>query len=80
MASDLCGDTDVYNVALKTTCVHVSLSVINEHAPLKTKWIKKEQVPYMNSKLRKTIHQRNIWRNKHFKNKRDKFSRQNYVK
>ena len=56
------------------------LSVLNEHAPLKTKWIKKEQVPYMNSELRKAIHQRNMWRNKHFKNKRDKLARQNYVK
>ena len=58
----------------------VFLSVLNEHAPLKTKWIKKEQVPYMNSELRKAIHQRNMWRNKHFKNKRDKLARQNYVK
>ena len=24
-------------------------SVLNEHAPLKTKWVKNEQVPYMNS-------------------------------
>ena len=55
-------------------------SVLNEHAPLKTKWIKKEQVPYMNSEFRKAIHQRNMWRNKHFKNKRDKLARQNYVK
>ena len=36
------------------------LSVLNEHAPLKTKWIKKERVPYMKSELRKAIHQRNI--------------------
>ena len=56
------------------------LSVLNEHAPLKTKWIKKEQVPYMNSELRKAVHQRNMWRNKHFKNKRDKLARQNYAK
>ena len=55
-------------------------SVLNEHAPLKTKWIKKEQVPNMNSELQKAIHQRNMWRNKHFKNKRDKLARQNYVK
>ena len=45
------------------------LSVLNEHAPLDSAWIKKEQVPYMNSELRKAIHQRNMWRNKHFKTK-----------
>ena len=56
------------------------LSVLNEHAPQKTKWIKKDQVPYMNSELRKTILQRNMWRNRYFKNKRDKDARQNYVR
>ena len=35
-------------------------SVLNEHAPVQTKWIKKDQVPYMNSELRKAIHQRNM--------------------
>ena len=55
-------------------------SVLNEHAPLKTKWVRNEQVPYMNSELRKTIHQRNMWRNKYFRNKSDKHARKNYVK
>ena len=56
------------------------LSVLNEHAPLKTKWVRNEQVPYMKSELRKTMYQRNMWRNKHFRNKSDKYARQNYVK
>ena len=34
----------------------------------------------MNSELRKTIYQRNMWRNKHFRNKSDKYARQNYAK
>ena len=34
----------------------------------------------MNSELRKTILQRNMWRNRYFKNKRDKDARQNYVR
>ena len=55
-------------------------SVLNEHAPLKTKWVRNEQVPYMNSELHKTIHQRNMWRNKYFRNKSDKHARKNYVK
>ena len=54
-------------------------SVLNEHAPLKTKWVRNEQVPYMNSELRKTIHQRNMWWNKYFRNKSDKHARKNYV-
>ena len=56
------------------------LSILNEHAPPKIKWIIKEQVPYMNSELRKTILQRNMWRNRYFKNKRDKDTKQNYVR
>ena len=35
---------------------------------------------HINSELRKTIYQRNMWRNKHFRNKSDKYARQNYVK
>ena len=33
----------------------------------------------MNGELRKAIHQRNMWRNKHFKNKRDTAARDKYV-
>ena len=56
------------------------LSVLNQHAPLKTKCVTKNQVPYMNSELRKTINQRNMWRGKHFRNKKDVSARQNYIK
>ena len=55
-------------------------SVPNEHAPLKVKCINKPQVPYMNSELRKAMHNRNMWRCKHFRNKKDKYSRSMYVK
>ena len=37
------------------------------------------QVPYMNGQLRKAIHQRNMWRNKHFKDKRNSIAREKYV-
>ena len=37
--------------------------VINEHAPLKTKQVKHNMVPYMNSSLRKAINiRKNLWR------------------
>ena len=36
--------------------------------------------PYMNSELRKTNLQRNMWRNRYSKNKRDKDAGQNYVR
>ena len=38
--------------------------IINRHAPVKTKTIKAESVPYMNGKLRKAIYSRNMARNK----------------
>ena len=56
------------------------MSVLNEHAPLKVKCINKPQVPYMNSELRKAMHTRNMWRGKHFGNKKDKYARSMYVK
>ena len=38
--------------------------VIDSHAPVKSKIIKKQSVPYMNSNLRKAIYKRNMARNK----------------
>ena len=55
-------------------------SVLDEHAPVKTKTVSNKQVPHMNSKLRKAMHQRNMWRNRHFKNRRDKITRSHYVR
>ena len=40
------------------------VTIINDHAPLKTKYIKKRSVPYMNNRLRKAQYQRNMARNK----------------
>ena len=54
-------------------------SVIDSHAPVKHRFVRENQVPYMNGELRKAIHQRNMWRNKHFKNKRDTAARDKYV-
>ena len=59
---------------------HLLSSVINIHAPLKQRYLRANQVPYMNGQLRKAIHQRNMWRNKHFKDKRDPTARANYVR
>ena len=56
------------------------MSVLNEHAPLKVKCINKPQVPYMNSELRKAMNNRNMWRGKHFRNKKDKYARSMHVK
>ena len=53
-------------------------SVIEEHAPLKTKTVHKKQAPFMNSKLRKAIFQRNMWRNKFYKQRNNKIFRINY--
>ena len=49
------------------------------HAPVKRRCVLENQVPYMNGELRKAIHQRNMWRTKHFKNKRDTATRDKYV-
>ena len=39
--------------------------IVDSHAPVKSKFVKKKQsVPYMNSKLRKTLRSRNMARNK----------------
>ena len=43
--------------------------VIESHAPLKHRTLKKESVPYMNSKLRKVQYRRNQLRNKYWNNK-----------
>ena len=58
---------------------HLLSSIIDIHAPLKQRFLRKNQVPYMNPQLRKAIHQRNMWRNKHFKDKRDSIARNKYV-
>ena len=55
-------------------------SVLNEHATLKVNCIYKPQVPYMNSELHKAIHNNNMWSGKHFRNKKDRYSRSMYVK
>ena len=39
--------------------------IIDHHAPLKTKRVKKDSVPYMNSKFRKSQYLRNMARNKY---------------
>ena len=38
--------------------------VIDDHAPIRTKTIKSESVPYMNSRLRNAQYKRNMARNK----------------
>ena len=55
------------------------MSVINHHAPLKTKYVKGKILPYMNSELRKAINQRNMWRNRHFENRQCATARKKYT-
>ena len=50
--------------------------VLDSHAPLKTRSVSK-QVPYMNSLLRKCMNQRNMWRSKHFRDRKNKYYREN---
>ena len=45
------------------------LDVIDSHAPIKRKTLKKDSVPFMNSEWRKVIHRRNQLRNRFHKNK-----------
>ena len=54
------------------------MSVINHHAPLKTKFVKGKILPYMYSESRKSINQRNMWRNWHFQNRQYKTARKKY--
>ena len=41
--------------------------IVNTHAPLKRKKLPKQSLPFMNSQLRKMIHQKAMHRNKYFK-------------
>ena len=41
--------------------------VLDDHAPIKTKMLRKPQVPYMNSRLRKEMYHRNRLKNAYFK-------------
>ena len=50
---------------------HLLTNVLDEHAPLKTKTIKKNQVPYMNGDLRREMFYRNNLKNKFFKHRSD---------
>ena len=54
-------------------------SVLNDHAPTKSKTITNKSVPHMNSELRKAMNQRNMWRSRHFRCKSNKILRNNYV-
>ena len=54
-------------------------SVVDIQAPLKQRYLRCNQVPYMNGQLRKAINQRNMCRNKHFKDKRNPIARAQYV-
>ena len=45
--------------------------VLDEHAPMKQRYITKYQAPYMNSLLRKEMYRRNMLKNRYFKNRSD---------
>ena len=44
-------------------------TLLNEHAPLKSKVIRHKKVPYMHSDLMKAIHKRNYYKNAYFKSR-----------
>ena len=58
---------------------HMFMSVIVQHALLKTKFVKGKYLPYINSELRKTINQHNMWCNRHFRNRQCKVARKMYT-
>ena len=78
MRHKLCRSFHPWCPGVKTRCLFTL--VMNKHAPLKVKCIDTPQVPYMHSDLCKEMHNRNMWRGKHFRNKKDKYSRSMYVK
>ena len=53
---------DVINTCFKNF-VDCLDDIVNFHAPLKTKTIRKNNVPYMNSEWRKILYKRNMMRN-----------------
>ena len=48
-------------------CDELLINVINEHAPVKTRRVKYNQVPYMNDALWKAINARNMFKCKYYK-------------
>lgn len=50
-------------------CQSLFSDIVNKHAPLKCKIVKGKGAPFMNSELRKSIHRRNMLRNKYLKQK-----------
>ena len=52
-------------------------TIIDECAPLKNKTVQGKQLPYMNKQIRQAKYTRNMWRNKHFRYRKDKLYREN---
>ena len=57
---------DIFDDVEDTAWFHSKLlnNIIDSHAPIKVKTVQKDSVPYMNSKMRKALYQRNMVRNK----------------
>ena len=62
------------------TFIQLYTSILDDHAPIKTRFVKNNQVPYMNSVLRKCINQRNMRRVRHFRHRHDDYLRSQYVR
>ncbi len=54
--------------------------VLNEHAPLKERTIKEDQVPYMHSNLRKEMYEQNMLTNKHLNDRGNEIKRIQHTK
>lgn len=48
-------------------CERLITSIIDEHAPVKTRTVRHKNVPYMNGELRKAINVRNMLKRKYYK-------------
>ncbi len=53
--------------------------VLNEHAPLKQRFLKEDHLPYMHSELRKAMYKRNMIKNKHRKDRSNPALRSQYT-
>ena len=61
-------DYDI-NICIDLFVTHLNV-IIDKHAPLKYKKVRQNNLPYMNSELRKLNHQRNMLRNVKYKHPR----------
>jgi hypothetical protein len=61
------GSNEMHSNKDMETFLYDFKNIINKHAPLKTKYLKSKQAPYMNNKLRKAINVRGMLKRKYIR-------------